>query len=438
MMRPDIYVHELEQCLKSVEELLESYRIYEKESVAWVAWDAWTKDYDSIKLRCDILEGVILNSEERKQELEHELERDRAEKNEIHSRLDRIIAIRDEYESYVAELGKRQEEADAALRGLEYSWFSTLFQMRSSIQSYVAWLRQRVDELALDREKLVAGVELAVQREAVIAELDAQNALYSAYPSWVAWNELDNEERGLMLTIRELETLVGGGANGMRGEFDPSVSHSMALLSSLRDDINSIVYISDAFNGYRAWIYSQCVGPLIQRKVNDILGTICGDERPLFLECDWLDAIDTLSWFIRDGTSRIIIQKASGFQRFIVGIAMRVAINRIGLGRVCFTELFIDEGFTACDTDNLERVPEFLRGLLRFYRSIYLATHLDDLKGCADKQVFIRRDDGSGLSLIQYGDVDLIKEVEERANGGATGAKKKGRPTKGSVIVTKV
>ena len=163
---------------------------------------------------------------------------------------------------------------------------------------------------------------------------------------------------------------------------------------------------------------------LIQRKVNDVLELIC-DERPLYLEYEWLDKIDTLSWFIRDGASRPVIEKASGFQRFIVGIAMRVAINQIGLNRVRFSELFIDEGFTACDADNLDRVPDFLRGMLRFYDNIYLATHLEDLKVCADQQVYIKRD--NGLSQIQYCDEDTLRSVEV---AGAGKKKRTGRPPK--------
>jgi DNA repair exonuclease SbcCD ATPase subunit len=158
------------------------------------------------------------------------------------------------------------------------------------------------------------------------------------------------------------------------------------------------------------------------------------DDRPLYLECEWLDKIDTLSWFMRDGESRVIIQKASGFQRFIIGVAMRVAFNQIGFSRIRFSELFIDEGFTACDTDNLERVPEFLRGLLVFYNTIYLATHLEDLKGCADKQILITRG-GDGLSQIQYGDMEMIAEMvtDEVIKG-----KKRVRPSKNSVVVSKV
>ena len=140
---------------------------------------------------------------------------------------------------------------------------------------------------------------------------------------------------------------------------------------------------------------------------------IC-DDRPLMLEGEWLDKIQTLSWFVRDGTSRPVIEKASGFQRFIVGMACRVAFHQIGFCRIQYGQLFLDEGFTSCDSENLEKVPDFLRNLLRMYNSIYLATHLDELKICADSQIVIDRDT-LGLSQIRSsGAVECVIETKKK------------------------
>jgi len=239
---------------------------------------------------------------------------------------------------------------------------------------------------------------------------------------------LDESEKILNNKIKELELILKGYTNGTN---DKEIIECVKLMETLKDDYNDMSYISDAFEGYRQWIYTDTIGPIIQKRVNEILEMIC-DERPLSLECEWLDVIDTLSWFIRDCGCKVIIQKASGYQRFIIGIAMRVAINQIGLSKMRFNELFIDEGFTSCDIDNLEKVPEFLRGLLRYYGCIYLATHLEDLKMCADNHIYIKRDD-NGLSQIQYGDIEMIKQVEDNLKN-----KKRGRPSKNSIVVTRV
>jgi hypothetical protein len=63
------------------------------------------------------------------------------------------------------------------------------------------------------------------------------------------------------------------------------------------------------------------------------------------------------------------------------------------------------------------------------YDSIYLATHLDELKICADSQIIIDRD-LSGLSQIRSA------TTSASTASTASESKKKGRPTK-KVSVTK-
>jgi DNA repair exonuclease SbcCD ATPase subunit len=137
-------------------------------------------------------------------------------------------------------------------------------------------------------------------------------------------------------------------------------------------------------------------------------------NEPLFLEAEWLNAIDTFAWFLRDGTSRPIIEKASGFQRFIVGMAMRIAMSRLGICKVVYEQLFIDEGFTACDGPNLEKTPAFLRGLLTSYKGVMLATHLEELKSCGDEQVVIRRPELSGIASISAGNLRQVAAVPSK------------------------
>jgi hypothetical protein len=64
------------------------------------------------------------------------------------------------------------------------------------------------------------------------------------------------------------------------------------------------------------------------------------------------------------------------------------------------------------------------------YDSIYLATHLDELKICADSQIVIDRD-LSGLSQIRSS-----ASASTTVTASSSEPKKKGRPTK-KVSVTK-
>jgi DNA repair exonuclease SbcCD ATPase subunit len=166
----------------------------------------------------------------------------------------------------------------------------------------------------------------------------------------------------------------------------------------------------------------------------------------LVLEAEWEDKARSFVWFLRDGTNRTVLQKASGFQRFIVGMAMRIAMSRLGICRAEYKQFFIDEGFTACDGENLEKAPAFLRSLLeggsgltsgqasgtqasgapafvKGYSSVVLATHLEELKTCGDVQVGIVRDALSGVARVAVGTVRTAPSVPaDKA--------KRGRPKK--------
>jgi hypothetical protein len=172
--------------------------------------------------------------------------------------------------------------------------------------------------------------------------------------------------------------------------------------------------LSMGFKGYREWLYTKKLGPMLQEAISGLLEHMC-EGRPLFLEPEWLGTIDTFSWFLRDGVNRTIIEKASGFQRFITGMAMRIAMSHLGICKVVYENLIIDEGFTACDGENLEKVPAFLKKLLKdkLYKGVMLATHLEDLKACGDKQVGIERDGVTGMARLCVGTYVLAEAPKE-------------------------
>lgn len=421
------YLVELEEYLEVYSGHIADIKLYMADIKSQDEWSAWSTEYEIIKLKCETAANDVSQAELDKSELETDYEKAKVEKQGAQARLEGIQSKKREYELYLEQKGEREAAAERAQRSLDYNWYSTLYSYRRLVASYIKWNLAQMAELRVEFEsamELLQGVE---ESEKISKELAGLVTLYDAYPSWLEWKQVCAESAAITLRINELEVLSKGSS--ITG--DTQMVNCLQLLSSIKSDNLDISYIAEAFTGYREWLYTHNIGPIIQKKVNGILEMMC-EDRPLYLECEWLDKIDTLSWFMRDGESRVIIQKASGFQRFIIGVAMRVAFNQIGFSRIRFSELFIDEGFTACDTDNLERVPEFLRGLLGFYNTIYLATHLEDLKGCADKQILIRRGD-DGLSQIQYGNPEMVLEVEEGVKG-----KKRGRPSKNSVVVTKV
>ena len=423
-----LYYDMLKECLEETNEGIEKHKLFVNEKSLWSKWDKWNGEYEGVKSKYDLISGETEGVEKDKKKVEDEMAVCLADIDGLSEKLERLRANREEVLVYKKEFMKREEEAKECRQMLEHSWYSYMFSYRTEIEGYLRWLDERSDVLEKELKELQCAMEKIKKYEDLSMEVKEMRRTAMAYPFWRSWLEEVEREKLMRLRVKELEGIVDGAVGGSGG----SGLGLGELLVEIKEDCVLLAYLCEAFKGYKEWLYKEHIGRLIQRKVNDVLELIC-DERPLYLEYEWLDKIDTLSWFIRDGASRPVIEKASGFQRFIVGIAMRVAINQIGLNRVRFSELFIDEGFTACDAENLDRVPDFLRGMLRFYDNIYLATHLEDLKVCADQQVYIKRD--NGLSQIQYCDEETLRVVQE---SGAGKKKRTGRPPKvreGAVVV---
>lgn len=424
------YVNILKECLHDLTEEIETHRIYANEKNAWFKWNKWNKEYDIIKQKYDSTLNQINIIQYYVNNCEKEINSINLKIGELTSKLNYIVQNKTKYEEYVKELEICELNINECRNKLKCNWFSTLFKYRKLIEIYLIWLSDEKLKNIDNKNNLMKTYEQIKERNEVESKVNDMRLILQAYPFWNKWKVEIEHEKSLSMKIKELQGFVNGAMGGNNSTQENGTLQ--VLYENIKEDIILLTYLCESFKGYKEWLYKEHIGKLIQRKVNNVLELIC-DDRPLYLEYEWLDTIDTLSWFIRDGASRPVIEKASGFQRFIVGIAMRVAINQIGLNRVRFSELFIDEGFTACDVDNLEKVPDFLRGMLRFYDNIYLATHLEDLKVCADQQVFIKRD--NGLSQIQYCDEEGLRMIEVAVAGKK---KRTGRPPKNKESVAVV
>lgn len=178
-------------------------------------------------------------------------------------------------------------------------------------------------------------------------------------------------------------------------------------------------------DGYKEWIYREKVVPLVENEVNRFLSTIetirlrITYERKCFM------------YFLEDRGNTPTLDKASGYQNFVVGLAMRLALARIGAIGQNVRHLFIDEGFTAFDVSNIEKVPQILHGIMTYggYESIMLMSHLEHVQEASEKRIDIER---KGMfSFIRYGDaypefttIIISKPTEHDVS------KKRGRPKK--------
>lgn len=93
---------------------------------------------------------------------------------------------------------------------------------------------------------------------------------------------------------------------------------------------------------------------------------------------------------------------------------MRIVLGRLGVSGIRNTQLFIDEGFTSCDGENLQNIPYVLKKMLSMYSSVLLVSHLEELKNHVPSCIDISRDETLGLSCLRYGDKSSRYNFEKR------------------------
>ena len=154
------------------------------------------------------------------------------------------------------------------------------------------------------------------------------------------------------------------------------------------------------FDGFRGWVNREKVLPLLADQINAFLAAMGGFE----VRIGMLDDC-TPEFFLCDRGATVSYDYASGFQKFAIGLAARVALARIGAAGHNLRHLFIDEGFVACDADNLGRVAEVLQAVKEVggYRSVLIISHLEAVAGAVSVTAEVRREEGATCSALRFG-----------------------------------
>jgi DNA repair exonuclease SbcCD ATPase subunit/DNA repair exonuclease SbcCD nuclease subunit len=236
----------------------------------------------------------------------------------------------------------------------------------------------------------------------IIGTLDYWIKINTYKPSYLLYNQLKEQITTIANDIQNTEIRrekLFIESNNYKLQLTDN-TNTRASLTQLKNNKNIIDAIILTFSGFRQWLYDTIVIPRLLQETNNIVHTVT--DTNLYKLTATICSNNTFSWFITDGINCPIVEKAGGFRKFIFGLAIRIAISYIGANSISCKQLFIDEGFVSADTDNLERIPDFIRQLLGTYNSVILVSHLDIIKSCGDVNVSILKNNKQ-LSQIQFG-----------------------------------
>ena len=181
---------------------------------------------------------------------------------------------------------------------------------------------------------------------------------------------------------------------------------ALAIMESRYTDLLTLEakFVGDrsTSDGFREYMYTTRLIPELQKNMNEFLSSF--DD----IQVNIGYTAKTFTYSVTDRGNSPMLDMASGYQRFIIGLAARGALAKMKAIGHNIKHLFIDEGFTACDASNLMKAPAVLKTLQKFvgYHDIMLMSHSDAVKSCADIHINIERtldDRGVEISSLKYG-----------------------------------
>jgi DNA repair exonuclease SbcCD ATPase subunit len=195
---------------------------------------------------------------------------------------------------------------------------------------------------------------------------------------------------------------------------------SLSELRDILDKINNMLTILETiivnFQDFRINLYDNIVLKKLLRNTNKMLKNICHSITKPF-ELDYITNVSRdmihINWLIKNvnidssgsGSNKqiISINQASGFQQFVISLALRLCL--FGNNKAICKQLYIDEGFVSFDKYNLSIVPNFLKSLLAYFDTIVIVSHIDLIQDSIDDSeciVEINYNNKTSVSTLTY------------------------------------
>jgi len=125
-------------------------------------------------------------------------------------------------------------------------------------------------------------------------------------------------------------------------------------------------------------------------KINAEIAKILGDCANFTIELEAPVDSNEMSIFIDYGDSRRPIECASGMEKMMSSLAIRVALINVSMLPKSDI-LIIDEGFGALDDTNVEACGRLLQSLKKYFKSIFIISHVESIKDGVDNLIEIRK-----------------------------------------------
>lgn len=426
--------------INASQKLLTNYQTYitkkdlfEKESIyweeildTWQRYDAWKEEIDSLQTRIQNYEYYQLSllwKRYHEQEVAHSSLLDKYHTNK--DLYDRTRVYKKEFLEWEKVLQDIEQYKDV------YKLYEVWIEEQKIIQEHLEAFEKSIQKRTLENLKDTYEKEYLQRKDK--ADIYKQ---YEKLKNMYLSKKLFSVEEILKGCLYERESYLVEKAKldaseEMIQKHKDSFEKLRGLEKLYEDRVQKIKELDLLFmgdktqsDGYKEWIYKNQVIPLLNKEMNAFLKMFENFSFEMVYEKK------NFIYLVEDRGNKPTLDKASGYQNFIIGLALRIILTRIGAVGQQLKHLFIDEGFTACDSVNIEKVPLLLESILRYgdYESIVLMSHLDSVRECSHINIDIERKDP--FSTIQYGLVYPELCIFNTETGAVVVKKGRGRPKK--------
>jgi DNA repair exonuclease SbcCD ATPase subunit len=243
----------------------------------------------------------------------------------------------------------------------------------NSLETQSELLRNQLDTIELDIKKYYdneATIQKNTEFENKIKELENEK------------KEFDNSIKDTNKKILNITAQIG------------SIEAKMTEVKELENKNTLYTYYLDAVkkDGIPYELISKAM-PVIENEVNNILAQVV--DFSLSMDTDGKNINARIVYEDQEWA----LEMCSGMEKFISGLAIRVAlINICGLPRPNF--LVIDEGFGTLDADNLSSLFMMMQYLKTQFDFIWVISHLEQMRDIVDGLIEIKKE--SGFSKIKF------------------------------------
>lgn len=264
-------------------------------------------------------------------------------------------------------------------------------------------------------------IELHKQKSRFEEQMTYWTSVKTQKPKRDSYNAITDDVHKSVDTLNELENSLKS-LESLKKQHE-QLEHISGYLNDLNERVDTLQHMSVAFKEYRQYLFNNHILPYVLKRINNIVAHV-SENSSLKLLCS-LNTVnaktnsktkikEALDWSFTYDNSILPIEKASGFQRFMFALAMRVSLTKIN-ARIQNRQLFIDEGFTTFDEVHLAKVHDMFESLKSDYDNIIIVSHLNEIKENIPNKIHIDRIDG--FSSIQFGNSIRVEELEPKKRG---------------------